>query len=170
MTMADSTLKPVLTLTLPVPDARLSINSKCHPLQKSGITRKHRQLAFFATLEALGCPTVPQRLRHSDKQRLGLTGPMTSANYQKLARLLWPHPRPRVSTYSIRAIYQKDRNRDDDNLESLCKAYRDGIADALLIDDSTLRLEYKMMGVNPARPRFEIRLYPLCQTTLPLER
>ena len=43
------------------------------------------------------------------------------------------------------------RKRDDDNIIASCKSYRDGVADALGVDDSTMRLE-RIVWKGPAKP------------------
>jgi hypothetical protein len=53
------------------------------------------------------------------------------------------------------------RHRDDDNLAASCKAYRDGIADGLKVDDSTLALAGRpSLTIDRANPRVEITLIP----------
>lgn len=43
------------------------------------------------------------------------------------------------------------RRRDDDNCIASCKAYRDGIADALGVDDSAIRIS-SVRWVDPEKP------------------
>ena len=66
---------------------------------------------------------------------------------------------PIFSTYSL-AFYLPDKlKRDDDNLASSCKAYRDGIADALGIDDHNLRMDSApTMQLDRDNPRVEFTL------------
>lgn len=58
------------------------------------------------------------------------------------------------------AFYYKDaRRRDDDNAAASCKAFRDGIADALGVDDNTLKLlEIPTFQIDRENPRVEITL------------
>jgi len=44
------------------------------------------------------------------------------------------------------------RRYDDDNLEASCKAYRDGIADALKIDDNRFIVTKSIVSENPKKP------------------
>lgn len=68
-------------------------------------------------------------------------------------------PAPTLSRYRLAFFFKVSRRRDDDNWSAACKAYRDGIADALQIDDHTLRqIDAPEMRLDPARPRLEIHL------------
>jgi hypothetical protein len=70
-------------------------------------------------------------------------------------------PAPTFSGYRLAFFLPDARNRDDDNLAASCKAYRDGIADALRVDDSTLALAAQpTMNLDRANPRVEITLIP----------
>ena len=61
--------------------------------------------------------------------------------------------------YTLAFFYKDARRRDDDNAAASCKAYRDGIADALGVDDNTLRLlEIPTFSIDRANPRVEITL------------
>lgn len=62
-------------------------------------------------------------------------------------------------SYTLAFFYSQNRNRDDDNAAASCKAYRDGIADALRIDDSTLHLRATTLAVDKKNPRLEITLH-----------
>jgi crossover junction endodeoxyribonuclease RusA len=150
-----------MTITLPLPDKALSPNARIHAIKKSTITRSARQLAFFTALKALGVPTVPTRILMGDRPKLGITHkkPLTSADYRKLSALLLPTQPPAFTSYSLTFHYKENRNRDDDNAAASCKAYRDGIADALRIDDSTLRLaKDPTLLIDRQLPRLEITM------------
>jgi hypothetical protein len=149
-----------MTITLPLPPKELSPNTSIHAIKKSTFTRRARQLAFFSTLKALGVPTVPSRILMGDRRKLGITHdkPLTSPDYRQLSALLLPAAPPVYTTYSLAFHYKKNRNRDDDNAAASCKAYRDGIADALRIDDSTLRIDTLSANVDRQQPRLEIML------------
>lgn len=68
---------------------------------------------------------------------------------------------PAVSGYSLAFFYPDRRHRDDDNAQASTKAYRDGIADALGIDDHAIRLaSVPTFATDPANPRLEITLHP----------
>lgn len=50
--------------------------------------------------------------------------------------------------------------RDDDNGDGACKSYRDGIADALVIDDRSLKkLKLSTTQKDASCPRVEITIY-----------
>lgn len=52
------------------------------------------------------------------------------------------------------------KTRDDDNADGACKAYRDGIADALGVDDKSLRkLKLSEFDIDKECPRVEITLH-----------
>ena len=149
-----------MTITLPLPDKALSPNARIHAIKKSTITRHARQTAFFQTLRALGVPTVPTRILMGDRRKLGITHkkPLRSADYQRISTLLLPGQPPAFTSYSLAFHFPQERNRDDDNAAASCKAYRDGIADALRIDDSTLRFQSLTASIDLLKPRLEILL------------
>lgn len=61
--------------------------------------------------------------------------------------------------YTLAFFYPDLRRRDDDNASASCKAFRDGIADALGVDDNTLKLlEIPTFGLDRKNPRVEITL------------
>ena len=61
--------------------------------------------------------------------------------------------------YILAFFYPDKRRRDDDNAQASCKAYRDGIADALGVDDHTLRLaQIPTFAIDRENPRVEITL------------
>jgi crossover junction endodeoxyribonuclease RusA len=101
----------LITLTLPWPAKELSPNARVHWAVKSGKTKRARGDAKYLCMNALGI--------------LGYF-PIAAAG-QKLTVAFTFHPKDR-------------RRRDVDNLISSTKAHRDGIADALNIDDSHFRL------------------------------
>lgn len=73
---------------------------------------------------------------------------------------------PTFTGYSLTFHYPDLRRRDDDNAIGSTKAYRDGIAEALGIDDHTLRLhphsgtDVVGMLLDRENPRLEITLIP----------
>lgn len=72
-----------------------------------------------------------------------------------------PGPASVPTRYSLAFYWPDRRRRDDDNAAASCKAYRDGIADALAIDDSGLRMSGSpQMDHDPRNPRLEITLLP----------
>lgn len=113
-----------MTICLPIPDRRLSPNSRGHWSSGHKARKQARQLAYLTTRSALR----------------------------------GEHPPP-VSGYRLAFYFAARRRRDDDNWSAACKAYRDGIADALGIDDHQLRqTESPAMEIDPANPRLEITL------------
>jgi hypothetical protein len=150
-----------MTLTLPIPDKALSPNARIHAIKKSTITRHARQTAFFQTLAALGVRSVPTRILAGDRRKLGITHakPLRSADYQRISTLLLPGQPPAFTSYSLAFHFPQERNRDDDNAAASCKAYRDGIADALRIDDSTLRIQSLTAAIDRTNPRLEVTLH-----------
>lgn len=72
---------------------------------------------------------------------------------------LGPNPRPKFSSYTLAFFHATNRKRDDDNLAASCKAYRDGIADALGMDDHGLVMAATpTTAIDKQRPRVEITL------------
>jgi hypothetical protein len=68
---------------------------------------------------------------------------------------------PRFRGYSLAFYYVDARRRDDDNAEASCKAYRDGIAQALGIDDHELpKVVLSTFTIDRENPRLEITLHP----------
>jgi hypothetical protein len=115
-----------MTITLPLPDARLSPNARCHWANKAAITRLHVRIAYDITQAALGGRAIPF-----------FTG------------------------YTLAFFFPDARRRDDDNAAASCKAYRDGIAKALCIDDHTLRMAAApSIQIDRLNPRLEITLIP----------
>lgn len=116
-----------MTLSLPLPSAKLSPNGRCHWRAKSQLTKLHRERARLFTLSHLHGGYNP--------------GPFTR--------------------YTLTFYFPDARRRDDDNAIASCKAYRDGIADALGIDDHSLSLSASpIMAVDKANTRVEFTLLP----------
>lgn len=68
---------------------------------------------------------------------------------------------PPFTGYSLAFHYPDARRRDDDNALASTKAYRDGIADALHMDDFNLRLAaVPTFAIDRTNPRLEITLHP----------
>lgn len=150
-----------MTITLPLPAKELSPNSRTHPIKKSTITRAARQLAFFMTLAALGVRNCPARILLKDRRTFGIDHkkPLKNSDYHRVSSLLFPADIPPPKTFTLKFYFPTNRNRDDDNAAASCKAYRDGIADALRIDDHNLSLATTPeLLLDPVRPRLEITL------------
>jgi crossover junction endodeoxyribonuclease RusA len=114
-----------MTITLPLPHAKLSPNARVHWSTKHRLTKHHRALAAIKTIAHI-------------------------ANHGK--------PSTAPTQYRIHFYHPDHRRRDDDNAIASCKAYRDGIADALRIDDHTLHLSGVTLHTDPANPRVEFEL------------
>lgn len=125
-----------LVITLPIPDRRISPNasrgqSRRAALGKARIIRRHKTNAKLRTLELLG----EQYHKH------GL-------------------PVPTFTGYSLAHYFETAAYRDDDNADGACKAYRDGIAAALGIDDKRIpKVALSTFAKDAANPRVEITLY-----------
>ncbi|MGC4014680.1 MAG: hypothetical protein QM755_09225 [Luteolibacter sp.] len=66
----------------------------------------------------------------------------------------------KYTRYSLAFYFKTNRRRDDDNAAASCKAYRDGIADGLKMDDHHLSMcAAPIMSVDASNPRVEITLY-----------
>jgi len=126
-----------LTLVLPLPHPRLSPNgSHGHWRGKAQHKQEHRDRAHFRTREAIGA-RASGPVRRSARELPVFTG-------YKLD-FFWPNLIP----------------RDDDNAAASCKAYRDGIADALHMDDNRLPMAgTPTFHLDRENPRLEITLLP----------
>ena len=95
-----------ITITLPWPSTKLSLNVRSHWAVRSAATRKARRDAFYATCEA-----APPGVREAMSRAAGI----------------------RASAVFTPPV---QRNHDQTNLQGRMKAYEDGIVDAIGIDDS----------------------------------
>jgi crossover junction endodeoxyribonuclease RusA len=67
---------------------------------------------------------------------------------------------PEFAGYSLAFFFKTAAYRDDDNADGSCKAYRDGIADAVGMNDRHLRkLKLSTLSKDAICPRVEITLY-----------
>ena len=83
------------------------------------------------------------------------------ARLEMLARMGRAEVLPVFSRYLLEFYWPTRARRDDDNAAASCKAYRDGIADALRIDDHTLRMcAGPAMLHDPINPRLLFILLP----------
>jgi hypothetical protein len=147
-----------MIIKLTFPDAGIFPNGRLHPKAKARLVRKHRELAFFATLTAMGVAKVPTRILHKDAKLLGITNAgRNSAFYQRLSTLLHPADPPVFTGYSLHFRLPHLRH-DDDGLEASFKAYRDGIADALRVNDKTLRKIAATFIKDKKQPGIEVEL------------
>lgn len=97
-----------MIVVLPWPDMRLSPNSRMHWAVKAGVVAKARRDAAYATYEAVGGGLREARAAFAGNDPISV----------------------RVTFYP-----PDKRHRDDDNLVGCIKSARDGIADALAIND-----------------------------------
>jgi crossover junction endodeoxyribonuclease RusA len=104
-----------MLISLPWPDRRLSPNARLHWRAKAPVTKKARTDAMLATYAALGCGLREVRANLSGD------GPIS------LKVTFYPPDR---------------RHRDDDGMVGSFKAARDGIADALGVNDRRFRPHY----------------------------
>ena len=113
-----------MKITLPWPDRRLSPNSRAHWAVTSKVKAKARKDATHLTYDAMQ--------KHLATQ----------------AHFAGEHRLPVKVTF-----YPPDnRRRDDDNMVASFKAWRDGIADALGVDDRRFAPEYHFAdAVKPGR-------------------
>lgn len=71
-------------------------------------------------------------------------------------------PAPAIIGYSLHFYFPTAARRDDDNAAASFKSYRDGIADALRIDDHRLSMNSSPeMNVDKFNPRLEVKLHAL---------
>lgn len=119
-----------MKISLPWPDRRLSPNARCHWAVKANVKAKARRDAAYATYEAM-----PHGAREMRDAYAGA------------------HEIP-VKVY----FYPPDaRHRDDDNMIGMLKSARDGIADALAVNDRRFRVHYFFQA--PEKPgRVEVML------------
>jgi len=153
---------PAITLRLALPARELSPNVQIHGAKKAQYVRHSRQKAFFATLKALGVPTVPSRILLKDRKFLGIThnGALKSSDYIKLSKLLFHGTPPAITGYTLHFHFPTKRLQDDDNAAAMFKSSRDGIADALQMDDRNLRtITGPEMNYSSADTHLEVRLY-----------
>lgn len=67
---------------------------------------------------------------------------------------------PAFRSYTLAFYWPNAIRRDDDNAAASCKAYRDGIADALQMDDHGLTMAATpAMHIDRTNPRLEITLH-----------
>lgn len=118
-----------MRIILPWPDKRLNPNSRVHWRVKAPVTAKARGDAKLATYEAMGGLREVRSALHGD-HKIGLTV----------------------------TFYPPDRrHRDDDGMIGAFKAARDGIADALGVNDRRFRPQY--VFAEPDKPgRIEVAL------------
>lgn len=120
-----------LSIELPYPPSELNPNTRCHWAVKAKSAKQAKTDAFWSTVSALSAAG----------NFTGLDG-VAKVEYQIVARP------------------KRNRRRDDDNLISSCKNFRDGIAEALSVNDTVFRcigVEWeKPIKGEPGRVLFQI--------------
>lgn len=107
---------------------------------------------------------LPYKALNPNRKSHPLTKSKYVKQYRSIARLvtleaLGGKPAPKFSRYRLQFYFGAKRRRDDDNAAASFKAGRDGIAEALGIDDSDLRMETTPeMLTDPKFPRLEVIL------------
>ena len=126
-----------MLVVLPWPDHRLSPNARLHHMAKARVKAKARKDAAYITYDAMPMGAREVRSHFSGD------GPIA---------------------YQVTFYPPDKRHRDDDNMIAMIKAARDGIADALGVNDRRFRPEYRFE--EPCKPgRVEVRLSNLCTGT-----
>lgn len=126
-----------MKIVLPWPDRRLSPNARLHFRVTAGIKAKARKDAAYITYDAM-----PHGLREV-RQHFAGEGPIN---------------------YEVTFFPPDNRYRDDDNMIAMFKSARDGIADALGVNDRRFKPVYYFE--EPCKPgRVEVRLTVLKSTT-----
>lgn len=99
-------LTMTVSITLPWPDRHLFPNDRCHWAVKAKQVKKHRRLAYYEALEIQSA--IPDAVRADADQPI-------------FYRIIYT---PKIN-----------RHRDEDGIISSCKAYLDGISEAIGIND-----------------------------------
>lgn len=119
-----------MIIVLPWPDKRLSPNARLHWRAKAPVTKKAREDAALATLEAAQGRIAVVRWELAGEGGIPLTVRFYPPDY---------------------------RHRDDDGMIGSFKAARDGIADTLQVNDRRFRAHY--FFEEPAKPgRIEVEI------------
>ena len=63
----------------------------------------------------------------------------------------------KIASYQLFFFWKDKRRHDRDNASASCKAYLDGIADALNQDDSTFEFNGVRFAIDKENPRVEVR-------------
>lgn len=110
-------------IVLPWPDKRLSPNARLHWAARSAVRKKAREDGCYAVYASLGSGLRETRARFAGDGPIALTV----------------------------TFYPPDRrHRDDDNMVGSFKSWRDGIADALGVNDRRFRPVY--VFADPEKP------------------
>lgn len=127
----------MMRIVLPWPDRRLSPNARIHWRAKAPVTAKARKDAVYLTYDAM--PMGAREVR----QHFAGEGPIS---------------------YQVTFYPPDKRHRDDDSMIAMLKAARDGIADALGVNDRRFKPHY--FFEEPSKPgRVEVVISPIKSTT-----
>lgn len=119
-----------MKVILPWPDRRLSPNARIHWRAKAPVTAKARQDAAYLTYEAMNGGVREARQRFAGNDPIA---------------------------YKVTFYPPDKRHRDDDSMIASFKAARDGIADALGVNDRRFKPHY--FFEDPCKPgRVEVEL------------
>lgn len=122
-----------MKVTLPWPDRRLSPNARAHWAVIASVKAKAKRDAAYLAYEAMGAGVRDFR------QCFAGDGPIA---------------------YQVTFYPPDARHRDDDNMIGSLKAARDGLAEALGVNDRRFRPEYYF--AEPCKPgRIEVKLSPI---------
>lgn len=115
--------------------------------------------ALKITLPLPSKPLNPNRRNHWSKRSKAVKEARNVAKLVTLAALEGQAAPPIVS-YSLHFYFKTAARRDDDNAAASFKSYRDGIADALRIDDHGITMRNSPeMNVDKLKPRLVVKLY-----------
>lgn len=124
-----------LTLFLPIPNRAVSPNAQRGQSKKAAINKSKKVKA------------------HRFRAKVAMKNAMVLFDFDPAL--------PRFTGYSLAFFFSTTRFRDDDNADASCKAYRDGIAEALGMDDRNLRkCALSTHAKDAAMPRVEFTLHP----------
>lgn len=102
----------------------------------------------------------PNRPSHFMQKARAVKEARNIAKLFTLAALQGQAP-PLIQSYSLHFYFPTAARRDDDNAAASFKSYRDGIADALRIDDHGITMNSSPeMNTDREKPRLVVKLYP----------
>lgn len=124
--LAPQLITPLFTITLPLPDKKLSPNARVHHMQFAALKKKARAYAHREAIRQLSTT--------------GYTLPATPTHYS----INW---------------HYKGIKPDSDNCHASCKAYLDGIADFLGLNDRDLDVHRITRTHNKQQPHLAITYF-----------
>ncbi len=124
-----------ISIALPIPDRAISPNAKYGNSKWAAIAKSQKVKA------------------HRNRAKLIFLDEMRDRGITEI-------PSDSVVGYSLDHYFKTAAFRDDDNADGACKAYRDGIADAIGMDDRSLRkTRLSTFQKDKDMPRVEITVY-----------